>query len=85
MTCRVRWCAGRKDKCIVYTVQLFDEFDYLVRTRIIPLKATLLYSNGTRCTQDILALSPDSRLSIDCSGTTVIKGTHPHCPSSFLA
>ena len=66
---------GRKDKCISFTVQLFDEFDSLVRTRIVPLKLTLLYSNNTPCvSQDILALSPDTRLSIDTSGTTLIKG-----------
>ena len=66
---------GKKDKCIALTVQLYDEFDCLVRTRMIPLKVTLLYSNGTPCpTQDILSVSPESRLSIDTSGSTVIKG-----------
>jgi hypothetical protein len=57
---------GGKDKCIVLTIRIHDSDGNAVRNRKVPLKATLMYHNGGPVPlQNILALSPDSRLFVD--------------------
>lgn len=65
---------GGKDKCIEYRVSLRDGNNRTVRDRKVSLKLTLNYVNGTVVShQNILVLSPDSRLLIDEGGDGLLK------------
>jgi hypothetical protein len=65
---------GGKDKCIEYRVSLRDSNNRIFRDRKVPLKVTLNYVSGTVVPhQNILVLSPDSRLIIDEQGDGLLK------------
>jgi hypothetical protein len=65
---------GGKDKCIELKALLVDSNKCLVRDRFVPLRALLTYSGGQPVQQqNILALSPDSRVCIDESGSARFK------------
>lgn len=65
---------GGKDKCIEYRVSLRDSNNRVYRDRKVPLKVTLNYVNGTIVPhQNILVLSPDSKLVIDEQGDAFLK------------
>jgi hypothetical protein len=66
---------GGKDKCIELKISLYDECDQKVLSRIVPLKATLMYECGQEVQQqNILVINlHESKVSIDESGEGVIK------------
>ena len=73
----VLYFIGGREKCIDLKVSLKDCNGAVVTSRKVKLKVTLCYYGGAVVNaQDLLALSPDSKLSIDgdfSGGETVIK------------
>ena len=65
---------GGKDKCIEHKVSLHDANDHLILNRRIPLRVVLTYSSReTVLQQNILTISPESRVYIDETGYALIK------------
>lgn len=65
---------GGKDKYIEYTVFMVDRQGNHVRDKRVSLKVTLMYRNGHPVPQqNIMTISPDSKLVLDRSGQTTIR------------
>ena len=65
---------GGKDKYIDYTVFMVDRQGNHVRDKRVALKVTLMYRNGHPVPQqNIMTVSPDSKLILDRSGQTSIR------------
>jgi len=65
---------GGRDKCIEIMVQLLDSNNQVVTTRVVPLKIQLVYfGGGPVVKQDILKISPESKICIEKSGIALIK------------
>jgi hypothetical protein len=64
-----------KDKCIELKISLYDECDQKVLSRIVPLKATLMYECGQEVQQqNILVINlHESKVSIDESGNIYVN------------
>jgi hypothetical protein len=65
---------GGRENCVEMQVHLIDREGVEVTNRRVPLRLVLLYNNLSRVqNQEILKLSPDSKLSVDEEGKATLR------------